>query len=94
MSQAALAKKARTSRSEINGIEAGQRAPTIVSLDHLSRALGVPVTAFFSDEKPPAKRATPQEVALERLLLRLRDHDLAYLGHVEAFLRWFERTRT
>ncbi len=94
LSQVALARKARTSRSEINGIEASLRAPTIVSLDHLAHALGVPVTAFFSSEKPPKKPTpTPEEVIVNRLLLKLRGRDLRYLRDIEAFVRWFDRTK-
>ncbi len=94
MSQAALAKAASTSRSEINGIESGQRSPTIISLDYLARGLGVPITAFFEKEKPPSPRKpTPEEAQVSKLALRLRGRDLSYLRHIEEFLRWFDRTR-
>lgn len=94
MSQAALAKEASTSRSEINGIESGQRSPTIISLDYLARGLGVPISAFFEKEKAPSPRKpTAEEEQINKLVLRLRGRDLKYLRHVEDLLRWFERTR-
>ena len=93
LTQVALARKAGTSRSEINGIESALRAPTIVSLAHLAHALGVPITAFFSDERPPKKTPTAEEAALNRLLLKLRGRDLRYSQDIEAFVRWFDRAR-
>jgi transcriptional regulator with XRE-family HTH domain len=37
-------------RSEANWL--GQRNPTIVTLWHMTKALGVPLKAFFDEEKP------------------------------------------
>jgi transcriptional regulator with XRE-family HTH domain len=47
MSQAALAKKAKLTREHVNRLEAGRHGPTMVVLQRLAKALGVPVTALL-----------------------------------------------
>ena len=39
-------------RAYVSGLELGQRNPTIVTLWHLTKALGVSLKAFFDEEKP------------------------------------------
>ena len=51
VSQAALAVKMGVDRAYISGLERGERNATIVSLWHLSQALGVKMGALFEEEK-------------------------------------------
>jgi transcriptional regulator with XRE-family HTH domain len=39
-------------RAYVSGLELGQRNPTIVTLWHLAKALGVKLKPFFDEEKP------------------------------------------
>ncbi|MBM4073826.1 MAG: helix-turn-helix transcriptional regulator [Planctomycetes bacterium] len=55
LSQAQLAERLGADRAYISGLELGQRNPTIVTLWHVAKALGVRMREFF-DEKP-ARRA-------------------------------------
>jgi len=50
ISQAKLAERMGVDRAYISGLEKGERNPTVVSVWHLSKALGVPMRDFF-DEK-------------------------------------------
>lgn len=54
LSQAALAAKMDVDRAYISGLERGERNATIVSLWHVSQALGVKIAALFEEE--PKKR--------------------------------------
>ncbi|MBM3529474.1 MAG: helix-turn-helix transcriptional regulator [Alphaproteobacteria bacterium] len=54
LSQAELAERLGADRAYISGLELGQRNPTIVTLWHVSKALGVRMRQFF-DER--ARRA-------------------------------------
>jgi transcriptional regulator with XRE-family HTH domain len=56
LTQAALAERMGVDRGYISGLELGQRNPTIVTLWHITRALGVKLQAFF-DEENPRRRA-------------------------------------
>jgi transcriptional regulator with XRE-family HTH domain len=51
LSQAALAERMGVDRAYISGLELGQRNPTVVTLWHLGKALGVKLGAFFEEEK-------------------------------------------
>ena len=51
LSQAELAERWGADRADISGLKLGQRNPTIVTLWHVSKALGVRVRQFF-DERP------------------------------------------
>lgn len=51
LSQAQLAEKMGVDRSYVSGLELGQRNPTIISLWHASKALGVPIKLFFGELK-------------------------------------------
>jgi transcriptional regulator with XRE-family HTH domain len=53
--QAELAVRMGVDRAYISGLERGERNATIVSLWHLSQALGVKVGAFFEEEKRKPK---------------------------------------
>jgi DNA-binding XRE family transcriptional regulator len=55
ISQAELAVRMGIDRAYIRGLEQGQRNPTVVTLWHLAKALGVAMRAFF-DEKPRRTR--------------------------------------
>jgi len=39
-------------RAYVSGLELGQRNPTIVTLWHMTKALGVTLKTFFDEEKP------------------------------------------
>jgi transcriptional regulator with XRE-family HTH domain len=42
-------------RADVSGLELGQRNPTVVTLWHIAKALGVKLQLFF-DEDGPRKR--------------------------------------
>ena len=50
VSQAKLAERMGVDRAYISGLEKGERNPTVVTVWHLSKALGVAMRDFF-DEK-------------------------------------------
>jgi len=52
LTQAALAERMGVDRAYVSGLELGQRNPTILTLWHISKALGVKVHAFFDEENP------------------------------------------
>jgi len=52
LSQAALAERMGVDRAYVSGLELGQRNPTIVTLWHISEALGVRLQSFFKEAKP------------------------------------------
>jgi transcriptional regulator with XRE-family HTH domain len=56
LSQAALADRLGVDRSYVSGLELGQRNPTIVTLWHVTQALGVKLRLLF-DEGGPRRRA-------------------------------------
>jgi len=47
VSQADLAKKAKLTREHVNRLEAGRHGPTMVVLQRLAKALGVPVAKLL-----------------------------------------------
>lgn len=49
LSQAAVAERMGVDRAYVSGLELGQRNPTIVTLWHLGKALGVRPREFFSE---------------------------------------------
>jgi transcriptional regulator with XRE-family HTH domain len=51
LSQAEVAIKMGVDRAYVSGLELGQRNATIVSLWHLSQALGIKVGDLFEEEK-------------------------------------------
>ena len=57
LTQAELAERMGVDRAYVSGLELGQRNPTIVTLWHIAKALGVKVRLFFGEERP--KRRTP-----------------------------------
>ena len=60
ISQAELANRMEVDRAYVSGLEQGQRNPTVVSLWHVARALGVPIGAFFDEPKRrPGKTSKP-----------------------------------
>jgi transcriptional regulator with XRE-family HTH domain len=56
LSQAELAELMGVDRAYVSGLELGQRNPTILTLWHTARALGVKVRLFFDEERPSRKR--------------------------------------
>lgn len=51
ITQAELAARMGVDRAYVSGLELGQRNPTIVSLWHVSQALGVQIQQFFVPRK-------------------------------------------
>lgn len=49
LSQAALSERMGLDRAYVSGLERGERNPTIVTLWHVARALGVKVRALFDE---------------------------------------------
>lgn len=54
LSQAGLAERMGVDRAYVSGLELGQRNPTIVTLWHVAKALGVKLRSFF-DERPSSR---------------------------------------
>ena len=69
LTQAALAERMGVDRAYVSGLELGQRNPTIVTLWHMTKALGVTLKTFFDEEKP-RRPAGPCEYSSGRA----RDH--------------------
>lgn len=57
LSQAKLAERMGVDRAYVSGLELGQRNPTVVTLWHIARSLGVQIRSFFEEEKPPRRRS-------------------------------------
>jgi transcriptional regulator with XRE-family HTH domain len=51
ISQAELANRMGVDRAYVSGLELGQRNPTVVTLWHISKALGVKLNSFFAQGK-------------------------------------------
>jgi transcriptional regulator with XRE-family HTH domain len=51
LSQAELAERMGVDRAYVSGLELGQRNPTIVTLWHIAKALGVRLRQFFDEKK-------------------------------------------
>lgn len=51
ISQAELAERMGIDRAYVSGLELGQRNPTIVTLWHIGKALGVKLRSFFDEER-------------------------------------------
>jgi transcriptional regulator with XRE-family HTH domain len=54
-SQAELAARMGVDRAYISGLELGRRNPTVVTLWHVARALGVSLKSFFDEDKTPRR---------------------------------------
>jgi len=52
LSQAGLAERMGVDRAYVSGLELGKRNPTVLTLWHIGKALGVKLRLFFDDEKP------------------------------------------
>ncbi|MCC8948221.1 helix-turn-helix transcriptional regulator [Bradyrhizobium sp. Arg62] len=55
ISQAKLAERMGVDRAYISGLEKGERNPTVVTVWHLSKALGVAMREFFDDKSRKVK---------------------------------------
>jgi transcriptional regulator with XRE-family HTH domain len=55
LSQAELAERMGVDRAYVSGLELGQRNPTILTLWHIAKALGVPIKPFFEEDKTPRR---------------------------------------
>ena len=51
LSQAGLAERMGVDRAYVSGLELGQRNPTVVTLWHISEALGVKLQSFFREAR-------------------------------------------
>ena len=57
LTQAQLAERMGVDRAYVSGLELGQRNPTIVTLWHIAKALGVKLRLFFDEEKARRRAA-------------------------------------
>ena len=57
LSQAQLSDRMGVDRAYVSGLEKGERNPTIVTLWHTAKALGVKVRALFDELSRAAKRS-------------------------------------
>ena len=55
LTQAALAERMGVDRSYVSGLELGQRNPTILTLWHIGKALGVALQGFFEEGRSPRR---------------------------------------
>jgi transcriptional regulator with XRE-family HTH domain len=55
LTQAELAERMGIDRAYVSGLELGQRNPTVVTLWHITKALGVKLQAFFDEDKARRK---------------------------------------
>lgn len=55
ISQAELAARMGVDRSYVSGLEQGTRNPTVVTLWHIAKALGVTMAAFFDERQRKAR---------------------------------------
>lgn len=63
----ALAEKAGVSASMLWSVERGRKAPTVVVLDRIARALGMPISVLLDSDDVPrviVRRAADQDVAV------------------------------
>lgn len=51
ISQAELAARMGIDRAYVSGLELGQRNPTVVTLWHIAKALGVAMRSFFDEQR-------------------------------------------
>jgi transcriptional regulator with XRE-family HTH domain len=56
LSQAKLAERMGVDRAYVSGLELGERNPTIVTLWHTAKALGVKPRLFFDEDKDKSSR--------------------------------------
>ncbi len=56
LSQAELAERMGVDRAYVSGLELGQRNPTIVTLWHITKALGANLRTLFDEEKSSRQR--------------------------------------
>jgi transcriptional regulator with XRE-family HTH domain len=54
ISQAELAARMGVDRAYISGLEQGRRNPTVVTLWHIAKALGVAMRSFFNERRKKA----------------------------------------
>jgi transcriptional regulator with XRE-family HTH domain len=52
LTQGALVDRMGVDRAYVSGLELGQRNPTVVTLWHITKALGVRLKTLFDEEKP------------------------------------------
>jgi transcriptional regulator with XRE-family HTH domain len=62
LSQAALAERMGVDRAYVSGLELGERNPTIVTLWHVTQALGVRLGALFRERSARTSRRTDAKV--------------------------------
>jgi transcriptional regulator with XRE-family HTH domain len=60
LTQAELAARMGVDRAYVSGLEQGERNPTVVTLWHLSKALGVKVRALLDEPKRRTGKQAPR----------------------------------
>ncbi len=87
LSQAELARLARTSRSQVAAVESGEKSPSIATVEAFARALGVSI-ALLIDEAP-GETHRPDEI--DRLATTLRARGGEYVAAVERIVTAMDR---
>ena len=92
ISQAELARLLDSSPSHVNKIEAGLRAPTVVTLEALARALRVDMADLVRGAPGSASSNPPAvDPLLVEIVGALRRQDHRYLVSVRAFLKLLDQ---
>ena len=73
LSQAGLAERMGVDRAYVSGLELGQRNPTIITLWHLAKALGVKIRLLF-DENTPRRPARASRGKIPSRSFRAREN--------------------
>ncbi len=60
LSQAALSERMGVDRAYVSGLEKGERNPTVITLWHLAKALGVKLKALFEEPARAGKMTRPR----------------------------------
>ena len=89
LSQAALARLARMSQSNLARIEVGDRSATLASLSRVARALQVDLAELVSGVSPLQKPPRAEKLWF-RLCDRLRERDERFLRGVDRLVRALE----
>jgi transcriptional regulator with XRE-family HTH domain len=55
ISQAELAARMGVDRAYVSGLEQGNRNPTVITIWHIAKALGMPMRSFFDERRQKPK---------------------------------------
>lgn len=89
LTQAELARRAKTSRSQVALVESGARAPTVSTLARFAEALGVDVHQLIGSQRGERQENPPDRIL--RLAERLQARGTAYVRAVEDLITHLDR---